>query len=685
MNTTRPASRRLLATAAAVALSLAAFAPASAAAEQPALPRTVADAEAGLAALVESGVVSSAIAGLTDLHGTVWTGSAGVVDADGTTPSPTTRYGIGSISKMLATTAIMQLVDQGKVGLDQPVVKYLPQFTMRSPQYRQITVRMLLNHTAGLPGTSYGDSATTTPYPQYPQAVMANLAKSSLKTTPGAMSVYCNDCFTVAGEVVAAVSGMTYPAYVQRNIFAPLGMTHSGYLGEGVPARGTFARVVAGGADLPLEIVNAPAAGGMWSTAPDMARFARMLLNRGTVDGRTILTPAAVAEMGRLQIATTLDPVDRAALAYGLGWDNVHEVNLAAIGQRAWSKDGDSADYHANLVVLPDAGIAAFVAGAGNMFSSHQAAALAQRIAMHALAERGDIASVPSPMSAKQPAAATASEDDVNAILGHYMSAQTAFRMVRDGDSITLEHFDGAGWVPLIGPLTFRADGSWWPVDDSRPLAFRTVTGWGRTYLIESVPMGFGNAMTNLIIAQRVVSTGPTAKAWTERLGTWLIVGERPDSTRWLSLPATILATIPGLPGYLNVLGASNVDATSPDIGSMFLQIPLAAGADLDDLEAIGGGLLRMGTTVMRARETVPALHAGTNSVRIGARGYAQWRSLSDAAAVTISSGKAWHLYDADLALLASGGRSTRTVKAPTDALLVVFDDPGGSLTVTVS
>ena len=686
MSAIRPASRQLLAVVTVVVLAagLGGIAPSFAIA-QPTYPVTATDAQTAIEEELAASGATSIVASLADLNGTAWVGGTGAVDAGGALPSATTRYGIGSISKMIATVAIMQLVDQSKIGLDQPVVTYLPAFTMRSPQYRQITLRMLLNHTAGLPGTTYGDSATTTPYPQYPQAVLANLARSSLKTTPGAMSSYCNDCFTVAGEVVAAVSGQPYPAYVARNIFAPLGMTQSGFIIDAIPARGSIARVVAGGKELPLEIVNAPAAGGMWSTATDMAIFARMILGNGSVNGHTILSPGAVAEMGRLQIKTTLDPVENAPIAFGLGWDTVHEVNFAAIGQLAWAKDGDSADYHANLVVLPDAGIAAFVAGAGNTFSSSQAGALAQRIAMHALAERGDIASVPEPMSARQPVAARPTEDDLNAMLGHYLSAGAAFQLVRDGDALTLEYLVGADWQPLIGPMTYRADGAWWPIEDAKLLSFRSVTGWGRTYLIESVPRGFGNAMTNLVVAQRVESTGPMATAWVDRLGTWLLVGERPDSTRWLSAPATMLTTIPGLSGYLRVLGASTVDATDPHIGSMFLQIPLGAGADLDDLEAIGGGLLRMGSAVMRTRESVPVLASGGNTVRIGARGYAQWRSLAGAGTATIRGPEAWHLYDADLKLLASGGERARTVKAPADALLIVFGDPGDVIDVNVS
>ena len=221
--------------------------PAPAAAADRSYPLAAAAAQKAVENALAATGATSITAGLTDMSGLVWQGSAGVIDARGAMPQPTTQYGVGSASKMFATAAVMQLVDAGKIGLDQPVVRYLPQFTMLSPQYRQITVRMLLDHSAGFPGTSYVNAFTTEPVPGYADGVLANLARSRLKTTPGAISVYCNDCFTVAGEVVAEVSGMPFTEYVERNILAPLRMTDSGYITKAMPAPGTVARVVADG------------------------------------------------------------------------------------------------------------------------------------------------------------------------------------------------------------------------------------------------------------------------------------------------------------------------------------------------------------------------------------------------------------------------------------------------------
>ena len=139
---------------------------------------------------------------------------------------------------------------RGQVSLDAPVVRYIPDFTMASPRYRQITVRMLLNHSAGLGGTDYGDWLSDKPIPGYTDRVLAGLRTSRLKTTPGAMNVYCNDCFTLAGLVVERVAGMPFHDYVSKNIFRPLAMKHSMYP-TSTPKPGVVAPVIQAGRSSP--------------------------------------------------------------------------------------------------------------------------------------------------------------------------------------------------------------------------------------------------------------------------------------------------------------------------------------------------------------------------------------------------------------------------------------------------
>ena len=666
----------------AVVASIAVATPADA--EERGLPQTAIAAQEAIAGALAATGATSVTAGLTDTVGLLWQGTAGVRDAGGAAPDASTRYGIGSTSKMFATAAVMQLVDQGKVGLDQPVVRYLPQFTMRSPEYRQITVRMLLDHSAGLPGSAYANAASTAPYADYAEDVLAYLARSRLKTTPGAMSVYCNDCFTLAGELVAQVSGMPFTRYVDRYLLAPLGMTRSGYVTGPLPAPGSMARVVDDGRNRPLEVFNGYAAGGLVSAPQDMLAFARMLIAGGTYDGARVLTEGSIAQMGTTQLATSLDPIRDNVWNYGLGWDTVEALPLKAEGLRAWVKGGDTSDYHASLVVVPEAGLAAFVAGAGP-FSSSTAQATAEAILFSALVERGDLPAMPEPLGTDQPPAATPVEDDVNAALGTYLAVPgLSHRITRAGDDrLRLEALSDGEWTPGQSTFSFRADGAWW-ADDARPVYLRFVTGWGRSYLVIGMPNGYGNALGEQVIGQRVTPAGAMAPAWRDRLGPWLLVSEIPTSVSWLGRPATELRRIPGLPGYLDVAGASPVDARSAGVGSMFLQVPLMYGRDLDDLVPLRGGYLRMGTSVMVAYADVAALGTGRTNVRIGTSGYGEWRTIEDAGRVTVRDADAWYLYDENLTLLDHGMRDGTGVRAPKGGLLLVFGDPGDRVGVTL-
>ena len=137
-------------------------------------------------------------------------------------------FGIGSTSKMFTTAAMMRLADQGKVDLDRPVIDYIPEFTMADARYKDITVRMLLNHSSGLMGSTYGngflfDDADT----QAHDTLLDDLATQTLKADPGAFSVYCNDGFTLAEIVIERVSGMSFTDFIHQEITDPLGMAQT--------------------------------------------------------------------------------------------------------------------------------------------------------------------------------------------------------------------------------------------------------------------------------------------------------------------------------------------------------------------------------------------------------------------------------------------------------------------------
>ena len=124
-------------------------------------------------------------------------------------------YGIGSVSKVYVTTAVMQLAEEGKVNLDATLTEYIPDFRMADERYKEITVRMLMNHTSGIMGSTnknsmlYGDNDMS-----YHDGLLTVLEGQRLKAKPGAYAAYCNDGFTLLEMIVENVSGMSFTEYL---------------------------------------------------------------------------------------------------------------------------------------------------------------------------------------------------------------------------------------------------------------------------------------------------------------------------------------------------------------------------------------------------------------------------------------------------------------------------------------
>ncbi|KND57425.1 Beta-lactamase [Candidatus Paraburkholderia schumanniana] len=194
-----------------------------------------------------------------------------------------TRFNIGSVSKLFPALAAAILQDRRLIALDTPIIRYLPTFTMLSPEYAKITTRHLLSHSSGLPGTNSRNLFTFAPVPGYAADTQAELANTHLKHLPGELAVYCNDGFTMVEQIVLAVTGQSLASFVQANILAPLKMTNSGYL-TAVPIDGSFSYPYANGTQY-QEFVNAYATSGLSSTPGDMMNLAQMILQGGVFQG----------------------------------------------------------------------------------------------------------------------------------------------------------------------------------------------------------------------------------------------------------------------------------------------------------------------------------------------------------------------------------------------------------------
>ena len=251
------------------------------------------------------GVVVGVVSG-DDL---VWASGFGHADVDAGRPMSTdTRFRMASHSKLFTATAIMQLREEGRLRLDDPVSDYLPWFTYQtaSPDDPPITIEHLLTHSSGLPREA---SSHWTDF-DFPSAeeVRALMADRRAPFSPEVRWKYSNLAYTIAGLVIEEVSGLSWAEYLQQNIFDPLGMSASSVdLPDAMMATG-YGRRMPDGSRQVFPFVDArgmAAATGLTSTVEDMARFVSAQFREGARGGDRLLSTASLREMHRVRMLET--------------------------------------------------------------------------------------------------------------------------------------------------------------------------------------------------------------------------------------------------------------------------------------------------------------------------------------------------------------------------------------------
>jgi serine-type D-Ala-D-Ala carboxypeptidase/endopeptidase len=303
-------------------------APAGLRAQHPALDleRVRPAIEAAIQAELEQGTASVSIA-LVNGDQIIWTAAYGYANATTRTPAtPTTIYSTGSTSKSVTATAIMQLVEQGRLALDQPVNRYLQDARIqdRLQGGPPVTVRMLLAHTSGL-------TCDIRTRPVYSRTLPPDLAALTARTysvrKPNESFEYCNSAYGIAGYLIEQVSGQDYESYIVEHILAPLGVTTPAPIRPTPEMADRMAQPYRRGQDgtpVPVGRVffDVYPAGDLYMTAEDMARFLGAHLNGGVFNGHRILTEASIREMHRNHSPAPMTGATAAALGggYGLGF-----------------------------------------------------------------------------------------------------------------------------------------------------------------------------------------------------------------------------------------------------------------------------------------------------------------------------------------------------------------------------
>ena len=289
---------------------------------------------------VENHTLAGAVVLVADKENVLSVETVGYADIDAQKPmQPDSLFWIASQSKPITATAFMMLVDEGRVKLDDPVEKYLPEFKkqwlaaeqdsdhvlLKKPS-RPITVRNVLSHTSGLPFKSALEEPTLD---QLPLAVsVRSYAMTPLDFDPDSSYRYSNAGINTAGRIIEVVSGMPYEDFLDERLFKPLGMKDTTFWPNAEQLtrlaksykpnadKSGLEEIKIGQLFYPLSDRRRQPmpAGGLFSTARDVARFCQMVLNGGEWEGTRYLSAAAVKEMTTRQTPPTLKE------NYGLGW-----------------------------------------------------------------------------------------------------------------------------------------------------------------------------------------------------------------------------------------------------------------------------------------------------------------------------------------------------------------------------
>jgi CubicO group peptidase (beta-lactamase class C family) len=281
---------------------------------------------------------------LIDDQKIIWQKGFGFADLENKIPAtPETIYRAGSISKVFTAAATMQLAEQGKIDIDQPLVKALPEFSIKSrfTDAAPVTPRNVMTHHSGLPSNYYRGLFVRNPDPF--ESVLDDIRDEYLSTPPNTVFSYSNLGMALLGVSVEKISGQAFNEYMGQHFFQPLGMTGSGFASRAVTKAYDHNK--------PIEVFSLrdmPAAN-LLSNVVDLSQFVKMQFAEGRAGNQQILLPATTREMVRVQNANLPLTFDSHV---GLGW-LLSGIQVPGAGRVA-SHGGSLPDSHSMMSILPD-------------------------------------------------------------------------------------------------------------------------------------------------------------------------------------------------------------------------------------------------------------------------------------------------------------------------------------------
>jgi len=615
-------------------------------------------------------------------------------------------YGIGSVSKLVTASAIMRLVDMKLVDLDEPIITYMPDFSMNDPRYVYITPRMLLDHSAGFMGTVFGnaflvgDNSTL-----YIEGFLDMLSRQRLIHTPGERSIYNNDGFTVAEILVERVSGMSFTDFIKQELFEPLGIKNF-VSPQSDFDRDLMAPTYLNGARLLPESLGVIGSGGLYASMEDLARFGQVFMDDAN---GIVLSEESVNEMNSNQHRMDLLPSSNTAFRYGLGWDAIDVYPFNTMGIQALSKGGATGVYFTDLTVVPEFNLAVAISASGRDATVNL---ITQAIILEVLMEEGLLpsdATIAMPELNLEPAPIP---DNIRAKAGDIYDTGVM------GDLFKIDFTDYTLLMHPIVALTdrpleflYNTDGEFVSIDGNYLVAMGGAVTEGansissitfdENYLLvqtySDLP-GLGLVAISAPFAQRIEEntvSANTQAAWAARSNReFLLVNERHTSMSFVMNHVLAFQTYSLIPGFVtssNIQTATGVLPSARIIdennAEAFSIIPTMGGRDGVDMRVFTTDGVEFIELNSGDRVYMDAAHAKQFSElgdRVTITNDAIWVDIDlehagQSVQITAPTDGSWFIYDYRMnAISTSLERYPRdTIILPHDGRMVFVGEPG--------
>ena len=401
--------------------------------------------EAKAAGFVKEHRLPGAAVGVVHGDDLVWSAGVGFADVAGRrAPDTSTLYRIASITKTFTGTAILQLRDEGRLHLDDPIVAYVPELRDAASPFgpiETVTIRRMLSHESGLTSEPPGTDWSTPPlYQGLIAPNLARVAEIGTRIPPNAQQKYSNIAYQLLGEVVARVTGVPYVDHVRSAILEPLGMRNTHF--EPVPdqalprrATGYNARWLTDELTLADLSVTVWAEGGLWSCVEDLARWISFQLREdgGPRDGAQVLAGATLKEMHTARYLGNEEWTE----AWGITWYAIRKDGVTWV-----QHSGGLHGFISNICFDPKERVGAIVLLNGGIDAADLSMALG------AIARTAVLGAAPS----IEPPSPT--PDAYRSLLGLYLSIDlgAAFRLEwRDAQLVFVDPGEPA-WRPTLSP-----------------------------------------------------------------------------------------------------------------------------------------------------------------------------------------------------------------------------------------